>query len=323
MSLPAIRALRVRFPDAYIGVLARPSVAALYEGERAITQVIPLEGKPGPRDWIVKWKLARKLRRAEFDLAVVLPNSFESAALVWLSRAQRRFGYARDGRSRLLTDAIAPPLPGEIPAHERFYYLELLLRGKIIRAIPPTETILLDRLPEARKRGAALFTTRGISLPVIGINPGAAYGSAKRWIPERFAAAARALAIEHDASVAVFGSAGERALCAEVANACGGENLAGSTTLREFIDMTAACRLCLANDSGAMHIAAATGVPCVTVFGPTDETATGPTGPTAQVLRVPVDCAPCKLRECPIDHRCMTRVTANQVVEAAASIRNP
>jgi heptosyltransferase-2 len=103
-----------------------------------------------------------------------------------------------------------------------------------------------------------------------------------------------------------------------VAAACGGHNFAGSTTLREFIDMSAACRLCLANDSGAMHIAAAVGVPCVTVFGPTDETATGPVGASAVLVRKLVHCAPCKLRECPIDHRCMTRVTVDQVVAAAA-----
>ena len=109
-------------------------------------------------------------------------------------------------------------------------------------------------------------------------------------------------------------------MCGEVASACRGTNFAGDTTLREFIDMTAACNLFLTNDSGAMHIAAALGVPSVTVFGPTDETATGPSGAHARLLREPVDCAPCKLRECPIDHRCMTGVTARRVVEEAVKL---
>jgi heptosyltransferase-2 len=152
---------------------------------------------------------------------------------------------------------------------------------------------------------------------VIGVNPGAAYGGAKRWLPERFAEAARELAMRESAAIAVFGAGAERDLCAQVAGACGGTNFSGSTSLREFIDMSAACSLILANDSGAMHIAAAAGVPSITVFGPTDETATGPVGSASKVIREPVDCAPCRLRECPIDHRCMTRVTSDRVIAIA------
>ena len=320
MSLPALRALRTRFPNAQIAVLARPSVAPLYEGERSIDRVILLTAVPGARDWAAKWQLGSRLRREDFDLALLLPNSFESAAIVRLSGARRRVGYARDGRSALLTDAIAVPRSGEIPRHECYYYLELLRRAGLSEAgpMPVVTEILLDRLDAARARGVALFAARGVTGPVIGVNPGAAYGGAKRWLPERFAAAARELAIREQAVIVIFGAAGEKDLCGEVAAACGGLNLAGSTTLREFIDMSAACRLCLANDSGAMHVAAAVGVPCVTVFGPTDETATGPVGASAVLVRELVHCAPCKLRECPIDHRCMTRVTVEQVVAAAA-----
>jgi heptosyltransferase-2 len=320
MSLPAVRALRTRFPDAEIAVLARPAVAALYEGERSIDRVIPLAGAAGARDWAVKFRLGAVLRRERFDLAVLLPNSFESAAIVWLSGARRRVGYARDGRSALLSDAIAVPGAGEIPRHERYYYLELLRRAGLISELPVVTEILLDGLPDGRARGAALFQARGVQLPVIGVSPGAAYGGAKRWLPDRFAAAARELAGDMGGSVVVFGSESERDLCSAVASASDGHNFAGSTTLREFIDMTAACSLCLTNDSGAMHVAAAVGVPCITVFGPTDETATGPTGVSAKIVREPVDCAPCKLRECPIDHRCMTRVSVERIVEIADSL---
>ena len=163
-----------------------------------------------------------------------------------------------------------------------------------------------------------------MSGPVIGVSPGAAYGGAKRWLPERFAEAARALwntaGRESGGAIAVFGSAAETALCEEVARAAGGLSFAGRTTLREFIDMTSACRVFLTNDSGAMHIAAASGVPSVTIFGPTDEYATGPLGPAAAIVREPVECAPCLLRECPIDHRCMTRVPAERVARAAEDL---
>jgi lipopolysaccharide heptosyltransferase II len=320
MSLPALRALRTRYPDAHIAVLAKPWVAALYEEERSIDDIVPLDGVPGLRDWGLKLKAASTLRNEGFDLAVLFPNSFESAAVAFLIGAKRRIGFARDSRSFLLTDAIPLPVKGEIPKHERFYYLEMLRRAGIIDLLPDVSEIRLDGAAAARTRGEALLAVRGIGLPVVGVSPGAAYGGAKRWLPERFAEAAAQLAERTGSSVAVFGSAGDKSLCGEVAAACGGMNLAGATTLREFIDMTASCNLFLTNDSGAMHIAAALGVPSVTVFGPTDETATGPSGAHARLLREPVDCAPCKLRECPIDHRCMTRVTARRVVEEAVKL---
>lgn len=328
MSLPALRAIRGRFPDAQITVLAKPWVTALYDGESSIDRVVPLEGAPGARDWAAKWKLVRQLRGERFELAVLLPNSFESAAVVWMAGARRIVGYARDGRSALLSDAVAVPAKGEIPPHERFYYLEMLRRAGLIESIPDVPEIYLDGIPEARRRGEKLFERFGVKLPVIGVSPGAAYGAAKRWLPERFGEAAARLAAEMHGSVAVFGSRAEKPMCDTVARVAGGHcpvhglvhNFAGETDLRAFIDMTAACRLYLTNDSGAMHIASALGVPSVTVFGPTDEAATGPLGPTARLVREPVECAPCLLRECPIDHRCMTRVTAEHVVRAAEDL---
>ena len=320
MSLPALRAIRQRFPDAEINVLAKPWVSALYEGERSIDKVLVLEGASGARDWKAKLRLIRRLRRANFDLAILFPNSFESAAVVRLAGVKRIVGYARDGRGVLLSDAIAVPKPGETAAHERFYYLELLRRAGLIETIPEVREIRLDCVSELRAKGEKRFEMFRVPLPVVGVSPGAAYGSAKRWLPERFAESAARLAAGMGGAVAVFGSTAEKALCGEVAQAAGGRSFAGATSLREFIEMTAACRVFLTNDSGAMHIASALGVPSVTVFGPTDETATGPLGPAARLVREPVDCAPCLLRECPIDHRCMTRVTADRVVEAAKSV---
>ncbi|MDE3195102.1 MAG: lipopolysaccharide heptosyltransferase II [Acidobacteriota bacterium] len=311
MSLPALRALRGPFADAKVTLLAKPWVAALYESERSVDRIVALESR---------WKTALGLRAERFDLGVLLPNSFESAAQIFLAGAKRRVGYARDGRSFLLTDAVPLPKEGEIPRHERFYYPEMLRRAGLIASLPDTPEIRFDRCDEARLRGSRLFAARGISGPAIGVNPGAAFGTAKRWLPERFAEAAARLSRRMGASVAVFGSGGDRPLCEQVAAACGGQSFAGQTTLREFIDMTAACSLFLTNDSGAMHIAAALGIPSVTVFGPTDETGTGPCGANARLVRETVDCAPCKLRECPIDHRCMTRVSVEKVVDAALEL---
>jgi heptosyltransferase-2 len=325
MSLPAIRAVRARFPEAQITVLARPWVADLYARETAINRVIPYSAVSGFRDLAAKLGAARALRAEKFDCAILLQNAFEAAAIAWLAGIPRRIGYARDGRTALLTDPIPVPKPGDIASHQRYYYLELLRRAHLIDEIPQVEDIRLEGGEAAAREGENRFEQRGIPLPVIGVSPGAAYGNAKRWLPERFAQAALELAGPCGGSVAVFGSPSERKLCQLVADMIerGGvraSNLAGETALHEFIEMATACRVFLTNDSGAMHIASAVGVPTVAVFGATDDSATGPTGPLARVVREPVECSPCLLRECPIDHRCMTRVTVQQVSGAALEL---
>lgn len=318
MSLPALRALRGQFPSAEISILARPWVADLYRREPFCDHLIPYTAT----GLAAKWRAARDLRAYGFDCAILLQNAFEAAALAFLARIPERIGYARDGRSLLLTRSIAVPRPGETPRHERFYYLELLRRAGLIDAEPGNDLIRLDGAPAARQAGLARFHAVGLGEAVIGVSPGAAYGTAKRWLPERFAAAASRVAAEAGASVAVFGSKDERELCAAVTSAitAPAQNFAGQTTLAEFIDMAAACRVYLTNDSGAMHIASALGVPTVAVFGATDDIATGPTGPLARVVREPVECSPCLKRECPIDHRCMTRVDALRVAQVALDL---
>ncbi len=318
MSLPALRALRDRYPSAEIVILAKPWVEGLYRREPFCDRLIPYTANTlGSR-----WRAARELRESKFDCAILLQNAFEAAAIAFLAGIPERIGYARDGRSALLTKAVAVPRTGEIPLHQRFYYLEMLRRAGIIDEMPASEMIRLQGAPEARLSGTARFRELGMGDCVIGVSPGAAFGSAKRWLPERFAETANRVAGELGAAVAIFGSKDERALCESVAAAVQGrvQNFAGETTLAEFIDMAAACRVYLTNDSGAMHIASALGVPTVAVFGATDDVATGPTGPLARVIREAVECSPCLLRECPIDHRCMTRVSESRVAEAALDL---
>lgn len=325
LSLPALRALRRAFPEAHLVVLARPWVAPLYRRESAADEVLLHTAAPGPGDWGGKWRLARSLRSRGFDGAILLQNAFEAALVARLAGIRRRIGYARDARGFLLTDAIAVPRPGEIPRHEVYYYLELLRRAGIIDALPDIGVIELDAPARARERGRRRLEAAGLSGEVIGVSPGAAFGGAKRWPPDRFAAAACRLAWERGMSVAVFGSAGDAPLCARLAADLEGvrvavKNFAGQTSLDEFIELAAACAVFLTNDSGAMHIAAALGVPTVAVFGPTDPWATGPKGARTRLVREPLDCSPCKLRECPIDHRCMRRIPAEAVVEAALEL---
>jgi lipopolysaccharide heptosyltransferase II len=312
MSLPALRAIRHVFPHAQVAVVAKPWVTDLYARETAIDRVIPYDAA----GFGAKHEFAMRLRAERFDCAILLQNAFEAAWMAWIARIPERIGYRRDGRGLLLTRAIPAPEAGEIPRHERFYYLELLRRAELMEHFPECGPIRLEGIGAAREAGLHRFAEIGIAAPVIGISPGAAYGSAKRWLPDRFAETARRLS----GSFVVFGSAAERSLCAQVAAACGGRSLAGETTLREFIELAAACRLFLTNDSGAMHVASAAGVPTVAVFGATDDTTTGPAGPLARVVRAHAECSPCLLRNCPIDHRCMTRVTTDEVAGAALQL---
>lgn len=325
MSLPALHAIRERFPRAHISVLARPWVADLYEDEPFADRVVRLTAARGARDPLGKLRTARMLRQERFDCAILLQNAFEAALLAWLAGIPRRIGYSRDGRAPLLTDPIPVPTSGEIPRHERFYYLAMLERAGIIDRLPSDAPISLSRSADLHARGAQRLAETGLRPPVIGISPGAAFGSAKRWLPERFTEAGAGLAREIGASVAVFGSETERNLCQQVAQGIQEQgaqvhNFAGETSLGAFIELAAGCALYLTNDSGAMHVTSALGVPAVAVFGPTDETATGPAGPLTTVVRENVDCSPCLLRECPIDHRCMVRVSAATVVRTALEI---
>jgi heptosyltransferase-2 len=302
MCLPALRCIRGRFPSAQIAILAKPVVADLYQHESCADEVIPYETTPR--------QIAAELCSRKFDCAILLQNAFEAAWIAWLARIPNRIGYDRDARGFLLTVPVRVPKRGEIPRHERFYYLELLRRARLIEGFSDEGMIRLQHMPVTPSR-------------IIGVSPGAAYGNAKRWLPERFAEAASKLACTRGSSISVFGSASERDICERIATMLKEhkvENYAGRTTLAQFIDLAARCEIFLTNDSGAMHIVSALGVPTVAVFGATDDTATGPTGPNARVVREAVECSPCLLRECPIDHRCMTHVTADRVVKEALSL---
>jgi heptosyltransferase-2 len=321
MSLPAIRAIRGVFPQVHLAVVAKPWVADLYAREKSIDRVIPYTAKT----FGDKRAFAARLRRERFDGAILLQNAFDAALMAWMAGIPERIGYRRDGRGFLLTRAIPVPEPGDIPRHERFYYLELLRRAGMLERFPTTAAISLDGADEARECGSQRLRQMALHAPPIGVSPGAAYGNAKRWLPERFADVAARLATAYRTAVLVFGSAAERPLCEAVAGpmrAAGIEtrNLAGETSLSEFIDLAAACRVFVTNDSGAMHIASALGVPTVAVFGATDDSTTGPIGLNARIVRERAECSPCLLRECPIDHRCMTRVTVDRVMQAAIAI---
>jgi len=332
LSLPALDRLAERFPGAALTVLARPHVAGLYENRPGVARVHIFDHRGQHRGWNGWRRLAGALRAERFDLAVLFQNAFQAALIAWLARIPRRLGYARDARSLLLTDAIPVPRPQEIPPHETYYYLELLRRAGWLDTLPVVERIPLAPAPEATERMRVRLREHGLEadgqrrrLRVV-LAPGASYGSAKCWLPERYAALADRLVEAYDAAVLLCGTSAEAELGDAIIRQMKHRpvSLLGATTLDDFLGLLPTADLFIGNDSGAMHLAAGVGLPQVIIFGPTDEAGTGPLNPRARLVKQPVSCSPCFLRHCPIDHRCMTRVTLEQVwqaVEAALADR--
>lgn len=317
LSIPAMKAVRERFPAAEITLLVRPWVAGLFRSAPFVDDVWT-RPKPGVTAWI---HTAREMRRRGFDLALLLPNSFESAWTAFAGGVPARVGYATDTRRWLLNPPV--PLPEGRP-HQSEYYMRLVedAFGEVPRpdvriSASPDETAAARRLLSKHRVDA----DRGLLV----LCPGAAFGSAKRWFGDRFAAVADRLAEERGLRVAIVGSAPERAIAeriqAELARPAA--MLCGETDLETLLGVLSLASLVVTNDSGPMHMAAALGVPTVAVFGPTDADVTGPVGPRTRVVRRPVACSPCMLRECPIDHRCMDRVGVDAVVRAARQLTAP
>jgi heptosyltransferase II len=324
MSIPALRAIRGRWPKAEIVILARPWVADLYRGQGYADRILIYENKGEHKGLWGRERLARALRLEKFDVAVLFQNAFDAAWIAWRGRVPERIGYARHGRSWLLTQAIAAPPKGEAPAHEAYDYLELLRRAGWLERLPRIEEISLAVFEEDRQKAQQRLFAAGVRNDAVRIAfaPGAAYGSAKCWEPERYAALADRLIAAFDADVILFGAPQESGMAARIAGAMSHRafNLVGATRVGELPALLSSCRLFIGNDSGAMHLAGAVGIPVIGIFGPTDPEGTRPMTPQFTLIREPVDCSPCFLRKCPIDHRCMTRISVERVLEAARSV---
>lgn len=315
MAIPTLSSLRARFREAQITLLAKPSVAALFGSHPDVDRILVYEDGGKHRGMMGLWTLICALRREGFDLAFLLQNAFEAAIIASAAGIPARVGYGSDGRSFLLTQALSKK---GAPHHQREAYLALmkLVDGRAL-VIPPFLVVTEEEGSLASK----MLDAHGISEEefMIGIHPGAAYGSAKRWLPERFAAVADQVVERFHAKAVIFGGPLETDIAEAVREAMLAPSLvlAGKTSLREMMALMTKCRLFISNDSGPMHVASSLGVPVVSIFGPTDPTRTSPGGTQTQILQNKVDCAPCKARECPIDHPCMTGVSSEEVYRAA------
>ncbi|MDE2179231.1 MAG: lipopolysaccharide heptosyltransferase II [candidate division NC10 bacterium] len=313
LALPALANLRRSFPGARIALLVRSWLSPLFRSLPFIDELVEL-----PDSGELIWA-ATVLRRRGFELALLLPNSFRTALISWLAGIPHRIGYVADGRGPLLTVGVRPA-SGTSP-HQADSYLGLLQALKWDAWLRPTKCLLP---PGSDAEAEKLLTESGLSphVPLIGMTPGASYGTAKRWPAERFAEAADLLADRLGSVALLFGSQREASLTRAIHERMRGAavDFGGRTTLTELASLLSRCALLLTNDTGVMHLASALGIPCVALFGPTDPHRTGPLGSGHQILRDPPSCSPCRYRDCPIDHRCMQRLDVERVVAAAETL---
>ena len=321
MTVPALRQLRRLFPKAHITLATRSWAQGLFADADFLDDLLVHEssGLRSVMQQVKQW------RKREFDLAVLFPNSLETALVASLARVPFRVGYATEGRQKLLTHPFGLP-EWRHSKHEVFYYLKLIAE---LEWLLNQEQTFLDTQPDAslevsaarQSAARAMLHAYGVETSgrLVALCPGSINSRAKRWPAERYAALADKLIDELEAQVLLVGSAAESEVSESVSAQMRRQaiNLTGKTDLAELVSVLSVVDLLVTNDTGPAHIAAALGRPTLVIFGPTNPLTTRPFSPYGEIVREPPDCAPCMLRDCPIDHRCMTAITPDDVFERA------
>jgi heptosyltransferase-2 len=324
MTVPALFELRRLLPGAHITLATRRWAEGIFDGAEFLDDMLALEEIKGTPSAVLRE--AREWRARRFDLAILLPNAFAPAFVAALARVPSRVGYATQGRGPLLTHRIpVPEWRGR--RHEVFYYLNLI--AELERLLYDSSTVeereprLALAVSKARGQEAQrLLREHGWrpERPLVALCPGSTNSRAKRWPAERFAALADMLKEKAGADIVLIGAYEELDISEEVARSMRNRPsvLTGQTDLSQTAAVLGAADLLITNDTGPAHVAAAVGCPVVVIFGPTNPETTRPFSTLAEVVRRPPVCAPCMLRDCPIDHRCMTAITPEEVFQRAA-----
>ncbi len=314
LTTPAMGRVRAAFPHAEIVVAANPMVAELLRYHPDCDRLLVYDKRGVHHGLGGLLRFCGEIRKERFDLAILFQNAIEAAIMTTLAGIPQRAGYTTDCRGFLLTHRVRGWRRAR-RFHHTDYYLNMLAglglqggSGRLqLRCSEEELAWAKERLPDDTW---------------VAINPGATYGSAKRWFPERFAVVADSIAEEFSLRILIVGGPNEGSIAEEVTANMRKQplNLAGKTSVRQLMALLSQCRLLVTNDSGPMHVAAAFGVPIVAIFGSTDHTTTSPLAPSCRIVRKATECAPCLRTECPTDHRCMTAVSAADVLGAARSL---
>jgi heptosyltransferase II len=313
MATPVLADLRKQWPNATITAMCQSNVAPILKNDPNIDELFSFQR---PNGWIPHqqhWNIINALRMGKYDLGVLLTNSFSSAWWFLMGKVKNRVGYKGNLRNFLLTQAI--PFPPHKKTQHLVLTYKMLLQPLGIPLTNSEPQLYLSQ--EERDAADALLVGCGITKGknvVVGINPGAAFGTAKCWLPERFREVTNKLLENPNVFVIYFGDPAGTPLVNDICKDQSNRviNMAGKTTLRELVALINTCSIFLTNDSGPMHIAAALKVPLLALFGSTDDVRTGPYG-TGKVIHKHVECSPCYKRICPIDFRCMKRIGVDEV----------
>jgi heptosyltransferase-2 len=323
MATPVLAQLKRHFPNAHLTAMCQHNVAPLLAHDPHIDAIFSFRK---PSGWVHRQQhraIIAPLQQEHFDVGFLLTNSFSSAWWLWRGRIPRRIGWRGNLRSCLLTDALTLPVKTE-QQHQVLTYQELLA---------PLGISVSDESPRLYLTEGELDAARALLIKcgwqpqkqrLIGINPGAAYGTAKCWLPERFQTLTERLLEDEKNFVVYFGDAGTASLVHSICQHFTGNilNLAAKTDLRELMALIAVCDVFLTNDSGPMHIAAALQTPLVALFGSTSAIKTGPYGQgPCRIIHKHVSCSPCYRRVCPIDLRCMQRIEVDEVYRALQELQ--
>jgi len=313
LAVPATYSLSKNFPHAQIWMAAKEWAKDLFTSHDFIKGVIPL---PEANDLKSLRDSVQKIKKFHFDIGVLLTNSFSSALLFYLAKIPERWGYSRDGRGLLLTRGIALKKQEDC-SHQVNYYLDLI-SGLGLKTSPPKICFPLTQEEKEQAKEMLLSLNIDLRRPLIILNPGASYGAAKRWHPEKYAELAILLQERKKADILITGSTDEAELAESMTSFMTKKplDLTGKTSLRLFAGLISHTDLFITNDSGPMHIANALKIPVIAIFGPTDPSLTGPFQEPAAVIKKDVPCWPCSYRECPFDHRCMINIDPEEVFEA-------
>jgi heptosyltransferase II len=315
LTYPTIQRLKSLFPHAHLAILVSSSLVDLWKTFPYVDEIIPFQKKKGMGSFWEDLNLSQTLKERNFDLAVVLPRSFRSAFQVYLARIPIRIGYRDEGRSFFLTHGIRRTK--EILHSHRVHYFQKLTEPLGKAEGSPFPRIFL-REEDRRWAQQALKDWNLLDgRLLIGMNPGATYGAAKCWYPERFGELGRRIFKNWKAAVFLFGKEEEGPIAKEILQHMkeGGIDLTGKTNLLQLAALLECCQLLVANDTGTMHVASAVGTPIAALFGSTDPVTTGPWGEGHVVIKKGIPCSPCLKRICPTDHRCMDLITVDEVEE--------
>ena len=322
MTIPAVEAVRSNFPDSHISVVARPWVVPIFKDHPCVDEVVSFEkGENRLTSVLETARIISFIRKRKFDLAILLQNAFEAAFIAAMGRVRYRVGYNTDGRGPLLTHKVKRTQK-VLKVHQVQYYLSLLHDVGLKTAPGPP---VIHVAEDMRKKAIDFLNRNMIQAEdfIVGLSPGAIFGEAKRWPPERFADIGDRAVEKWDARVVVFGSKKEMEICQKTCDCMqhNALNLCGVTSLDQAMAIISLCNLFVTNDSGLMHVAAALQIPTVAIFGSTDPVATGPYSPVAKVIRHNISCAPCLRRQCPSDYRCMLSITAEEVWDEMSKMK--